>query len=269
MDLLATPVRQARRIFGREAGAAAEPDTDFWALRDVSFTVEHGEVVGVIGHNGAGKSTILKVLSRITEPTSGYVDICGRVSSLLEVGTGFHPELTGRENVFLNGASSGLKRKEIAQRFESIVEFAEIAQFIDTPVKHYSSGMYVRLAFSVAAHLQPEILLVDEILAVGDPAFQNKCLGRMDSISKQGRTILLVSHNMNAIRRLCATCLLLSRGRLVGHGRTSDVVEQVLGLALLNGCRRGVGSSVHGLKRGHGQGPGTCDPVHEPELGDC
>ncbi|MGA9347278.1 MAG: ABC transporter ATP-binding protein [Anaerolineae bacterium] len=185
-----------------------------WALRDVSFEVQQGEVLGIIGRNGAGKSTLLKILSRVTAPTSGQVKIKGRVASLLEVGTGFHPELTGRENIYLNGAILGMKKAEIERKFDEIVAFAEIEKFIDTPVKRYSSGMYVRLAFAVAAHLEPEILLVDEVLAVGDAAFQKKCLGKMEEVGRQGRTVLFVSHNMSAITRLCPQSIWLENGRI-------------------------------------------------------
>ena len=188
----------------------------FWALKDVSFEVKPGEVVGIIGRNGAGKSTLLKILSRITEPTEGYADISGRIASLLEVGTGFHPELSGRENIFLNGSILGMKRVEIRRKFDEMVTFAEIEKFIDTPVKHYSSGMYVRLAFAVAAHLDPEILLIDEVLAVGDAAFQKKCLGKMEDVAKEGRTVLFVSHNMAAVENLCGRGILLADGK-VGH----------------------------------------------------
>ncbi|MDF5722699.1 MAG: ABC transporter ATP-binding protein [Rhizonema sp. PD37] len=192
------------------------PLEEFWALNDVSFEIKQGDCVGVIGHNGAGKSTLLKVLSRITEPTSGSIRIKGRVASLLEVGTGFHPELTGRENIFLNGAILGMSKVEIGLKFDEIVAFAEIEKFLDTPVKRYSSGMYVRLAFAVAAHLEPEILIVDEVLAVGDSRFQKKCLGKMEQVSTQeGRTILFVSHNMGAIRNLCRRAILLERGKLI------------------------------------------------------
>lgn len=187
---------------------------NFWALKDISFKVMPGEVVGIIGRNGAGKSTLLKILSRITPPTKGEITLRGRVASLLEVGTGFHPELTGRENIYLNGAILGMKRAEINSKFDEIVEFAEISKFLDTPVKHYSSGMYMRLAFSIAAHLEPEILLVDEVLAVGDAQFQKKCLGKMKEVSKQGRTVLFVSHNMNAIEQLCGRCLFIEKGNL-------------------------------------------------------
>lgn len=197
----------------------------FLALDDVSFEIKQGDVVGVIGRNGAGKSTLLKVISRITAPSRGYIGLKGRVASLLEVGTGFHPELTGRENVYLNGAILGMSRREVASKFEQIVEFAEIGQFIDTPVKRYSSGMYVRLAFSVAAHLEPEILLVDEVLAVGDINFQKKCLGRMAEVGKAGRTILFVSHNLTAVASLCPTSILLSDGQVAASGKTSDVIR--------------------------------------------
>jgi ABC-type polysaccharide/polyol phosphate transport system ATPase subunit len=228
MDLFLSPVRRAGKLLRGQASGAAELDEQFWALKDVSFEIKHGDVVGIIGHNGAGKSTLLKILSRITEPTRGYADVYGRVSSLLEVGTGFHPELTGRENIYLNGAILGMRKAEIQRKFDAIVDFAEIERFIDTPVKHYSSGMYVRLAFSVAAHLEPEILLVDEVLAVGDVAFQKKCLGKMDSVSKQGRTILFVSHNMNALQRLCPKSILLGHGQVTAQGDTADMIEQYL-----------------------------------------
>jgi lipopolysaccharide transport system ATP-binding protein len=199
-----------------------------WALKDVSFEVERGEVVGIIGRNGAGKTTLLKILSRITEPTQGYAEIHGRVGSLLEVGTGFHHELTGRENVYLNGAILGMKRVEIGRKFDEIVAFAEVEKFIDTPVKHYSSGMGVRLAFAVAAHLEPEILLVDEVLAVGDIAFQKKCLGKMSDVAKEGRTVLFVSHNMAAVLNLCDTGILLENGSISYAGKAPDVVHQYL-----------------------------------------
>jgi homopolymeric O-antigen transport system ATP-binding protein len=203
-----------------------KPNLDFiWALKDLSFEIKRGEVVGIIGRNGAGKSTLLKILSRITEPTEGRAEIHGRVGSLLEVGTGFHPELTGRENIYLNGSILGMKKTEIEQKFDEIVAFAEVEKFIDTPVKHYSSGMYVRLAFAVAAHLEPEILLVDEVLSVGDLAFQKKCLGRMGDVAKGGRTVIFVSHQMNQIRRLCDKCVLVDAGRLKNFGDTAEVVS--------------------------------------------
>ena len=203
-----------------------------WALRDVSFTVAPGEVVGIIGRNGAGKSTLLKILSRITKPTEGFVEFRGRLASLLEVGTGFHPELTGRDNIFLNGAILGMRRTEIQRKLDDIVEFSGVRAFIDTPVKRYSSGMYVRLAFAVAAHLEPEILVVDEVLAVGDAAFQRQCLGKMQEVSRTGRTILFVSHNMQAVTRLCPRALLLSEGRVVDDGPAERVVARYLGSEL-------------------------------------
>src|SRR5918992_2716515 len=199
-----------------------------WALRDISFTVYPGDVIGIVGKNGAGKSTLLKILARITEPTTGRAELYGRAGSLLEVGTGFHPELTGRENIFLNGAILGMTRPEIQRKFDEIVAFAELEKFLDTPVKRYSSGMYMRLAFSVAAHLDPEILVVDEVLAVGDAAFQKKCLGRMRDISTEGRTVLFVSHNMAAIRSLCDRGILLSNGTKVFEGPAGECVDRYL-----------------------------------------
>ena len=201
---------------------------DFWALKDVSFEVKQGDRIGIIGRNGAGKSTLLKILSRITEPTTGSIRIKGRVASLLEVGTGFHPELTGRENIFLNGAILGMGRAEIKKKFDEIVDFAEIEKFLDTPVKRYSSGMYVRLAFAVAAHLEPEILIVDEVLAVGDAQFQKKCLGKMEDVGKEGRTVLFVSHNMQAIRQLCDRVILLRAGKIIADTNPSAAIEQYL-----------------------------------------
>ena len=202
---------------------------DFWAVRDVSVEIQRGEMVGIIGRNGAGKSTFLKLLSRITEPTSGKISLRGRVASLLEVGTGFHPELTGRENIFLNGAILGMSRVEIKNKFDEIVAFAEIDKFLDTPVKRYSSGMYVRLAFAVAAHLEPEILIVDEVLAVGDAEFQKKCLGKMEDVSaKEGRTVILVSHQMPAIQNLCTKCIMMDKGRLIMQGATDDIVNSYM-----------------------------------------
>ncbi len=197
----------------------------FWALKDVSFDIHKGDVVGIIGRNGAGKSTLLKILSRITEPTSGQIDLYGRVGSLLEVGTGFHPELTGRENIYLNGAILGMTKREIAKHFDAIIDFSGVEQFLDTPVKRYSSGMYVRLAFAVAAHLEPEILIVDEVLAVGDAEFQKKCLGKMQDVAAHGRTILFVSHNMNAILGLCTSAIYMNNGQVVKQGNIDDVVQ--------------------------------------------
>lgn len=201
---------------------------DLWALNDISFEVKQGEVLGIIGKNGAGKSTLLKILSRITAPTSGRVRVKGRIASLLEVGTGFHPELTGRENTYLNGAILGMSQGEIDRKFDEIVDFSGVEKFIDTPVKRYSSGMYVRLAFAVAAHLEPEILLVDEVLAVGDVEFQKKCLGKLGDVAGEGRTVLFVSHNMTAVLSLCPNAYLLNRGRVVYHGETSDVISLYL-----------------------------------------
>ncbi|HEY4302461.1 MAG TPA: ABC transporter ATP-binding protein [Candidatus Didemnitutus sp.] len=228
-DRLIGFARHARgRLRGQRDPAAEE---EFWALRDVSFDLNRGDVVGVIGRNGAGKSTLLKLISRITEPTTGEIRLRGRVASLLEVGTGFHPELTGRENIFLNGAILGMARAEIRAKFDEIVAFAEVKRFLDMQVKHYSSGMYVRLAFAVAAHLEPEILIVDEVLAVGDAAFQKKCLGKMNAVARDsGRTVLLVSHNMNAIMELCPTALLLRDGHLDSFGATETVVPKYLSL---------------------------------------
>src|SRR6267378_7987506 len=213
---LCSPIASLRR----------KKEETFWALQDVSLQVKEGEVLGLIGRNGAGKTTLLKILSRITRPTTGWAEIHGRVGSLLEVGTGFHPELTGRENTFLSGAILGMGKAEIAHKFDEIVAFAELEKFIDTPVKHYSSGMYVRLAFAVAAHLEPEILLVDEVLAVGDIAFQKKCLGKMGDVAQEGRTVLFVSHNMAAIQNLCGRCFLLDEGSLIAAGGTSHVLAE-------------------------------------------
>jgi len=201
---------------------------EFWALRDVSFDIRQGDRVGIIGANGAGKSTILKILSRITEPTSGKVSIRGRISSLLEVGTGFHPELSGRENIYLNGAILGMSKAEIKKKFDEIVSFADVEKFLDTPVKRYSSGMYIRLAFAVAAHLEPEILIVDEVLAVGDAQFQKKCLGKMENIGNEGRTVLFVSHNITAIKTLCSTGIYLCKGQVAFNGPVEDAVDQYL-----------------------------------------
>jgi lipopolysaccharide transport system ATP-binding protein len=215
-------------IFRRGSGPDASRE-EFWALKDVSFEIKQGEAVGIIGRNGAGKSTLLKILSRITKPTKGRIEIEGRVASLLEVGTGFHPELTGRENIFLNGAILGMHRAEIKKKFDEIVAFAEVEKFLDTPVKHYSSGMYMRLAFAVAAHLEPEILIVDEVLAVGDAQFQKKCLGKMQDVStKEGRTVIFVSHNMQAVVQLCSSAILLSKGHIAQEGKIEKVIEHYL-----------------------------------------
>ncbi|MFZ5917480.1 MAG: ABC transporter ATP-binding protein [Chloroflexota bacterium] len=227
-DAFVAPIRRAGKLLRGQASGAAELDETIWALQDVSFQVKRGEVLGLIGHNGAGKSTLLKILTRITEPTTGFAEIRGRVGSLLEVGTGFHLELTGRENIYLNGAILGMKRIEIDRKFDEIVSFAGVERFIDTPVKHYSSGMRLRLGFSVAAHLEPEILLVDEVLAVGDARFQKKCINKMQDVGQQGRTIVFVSHSMPAITRLCERVILLDEGRIQQDGPANDVVSAYL-----------------------------------------
>jgi lipopolysaccharide transport system ATP-binding protein len=219
--LLTEQLAEGIRSFGRRRSRREE----FWALREIGFEVERGETFGIIGHNGAGKSTLLKILSRVTPPTEGQVQLNGRVGALLEVGTGFHQELTGRDNVYLNGAILGMSRADIERKFDEIVEFAEVGRFIDTPVKRYSSGMQLRLAFSVAAHLEPEILVIDEVLSVGDLAFQEKCLGRMETVAGEGRTVLFVSHNLTAVSTLCPRAMLLQSGAKVAEGRTDDVVE--------------------------------------------
>jgi lipopolysaccharide transport system ATP-binding protein len=225
---MGAPLRNLSRLRSAASGRDGEGPDLIWALRDLSFEVREGEVVGIIGRNGAGKSTLLKVLSRITQPTSGFADIYGRVGLLLEVGTGFHQELTGRDNIYLSGSILGMDRGFIDRRFDEIVEFAGIGPFLDTPVKRYSSGMYLRLAFGVAAHLEPEVLIVDEVLAVGDAEFQKKCLGRMSMAAREGRTVLFVSHDMNAIRRLCSRTLVLHGGRLLMEGPTGDMVQRYL-----------------------------------------
>ena len=225
MDLARKPVRALRRN--------GNNTSTIWAVKDLDFDIAPGEIVGIIGRNGAGKSTLLKILSRIVEPTLGRAELYGRVASLLEVGTGFHPELTGRENIFLNGSILGMARKEIESKFDEIVAFSEVEKFIDTPVKRYSSGMYVRLAFAVAAHLQPEILIIDEVLAVGDYMFQQKCLNKMQDVSTGGRTVLFVSHNLGAISRLCQRCLVLDQGRIVASGLTASAVQTYMTSGLM------------------------------------
>src|SRR4051812_21611944 len=227
-QVLSEALAERVRSVGRTKPPARE---EFWALQDVDFEVSRGETFGIIGHNGAGKSTLLKILARITPPTTGEVRLRGRVGALLEVGTGFHAELTGRENIYLNGAVLGMRRNEIDRKFDEIVEFAEVERFIDTPVKRYSSGMYLRLAFSVAAHLEPEVLIVDEVLSVGDLAFQRKCLGRMEDVAAEGRTVLFVSHNLAAVGNLCPRAMLLSHGRKITEGPTKDVIDRYVGLA--------------------------------------
>jgi lipopolysaccharide transport system ATP-binding protein len=241
-EAVQAPFRRLSSIVRGQSSAVS--NETIWALKDVSFEVKRGEVVGIIGRNGAGKTTLLKVLSRITEPTEGQAIIRGRVGSLLEVGTGFHPELTGRENIYLNGAILGMKKGEIERKFDEIVAFAEIEKFIDTPVKHYSSGMYVRLAFAVAAHLEPEILLVDEVLAVGDAAFQKKCLGKMDDVAKQGRTVMFVSHNMSAVNNLCESAVVLEQGRILYEGPSGDAIRYYLQDLSNNGKEHAVSDQI-------------------------
>jgi lipopolysaccharide transport system ATP-binding protein len=227
-DMFTAPFRRAGKLLRGQAASAAELDESIWAIQDVSFQIKSGEVVGIIGRNGAGKSTLLKILAGITDPTEGHADIYGRVGSLLEVGTGFHAELTGRENIYLNGAILGMRKAEIERKLDEIVAFAEVDKFIDTPVKHYSSGMTVRLAFSVAAHLEPEILLVDEVLAVGDLAFQRKCLGKMDDVAHGGRTVVFVSHNMGLLQTLCKRGIFLHQGGVFTDGTITEAVDTYL-----------------------------------------
>src|SRR5436190_10565303 len=226
-EVLVRSLQSPLRVFNRGQQNPFREER-FWALRDISFDVNPGDVIGIIGRNGAGKSTLLKIMSRITDPTEGHIKVRGRLASLLEVGTGFHPELTGRENIFLNGAILGMRKTEIVYKFDEIVSFSEIERFLDTPVKHYSSGMYVRLAFAVAAHLNPDILVVDEVLAVGDLAFQKKCLGKMSEVSREGRTVLFVSHNMPTVESLCKRGIVLSQGKMVFSGSAKDAVQYYL-----------------------------------------
>src|SRR5512142_155389 len=229
VDSLSAPIRFAKSLTGKSNNGSSPRNNNFiWALKDVSFDLDEGRVLGIVGRNGAGKSTLLKILSRVTEPTEGTVTVRGRVGSLLEVGTGFHPELTGRENIYMNGAVLGMRRSEIERKFDEIVAFSEVEQFIDTPVKRYSSGMYLRLAFAVAAHLEPEILVVDEVLAVGDAEFQKKCLGKMGDVAQQGRTVLFVSHNMSAILRLTQEAIVLKKGQLIKRAPTQEAVDYYL-----------------------------------------
>ena len=231
VSTIQNPLASRRKALSKIQNSSRE---EFWAVKDVSFEIKQGDRVGIIGRNGAGKSTLLKLLSRIVEPTHGQIEITGRVASLLEVGTGFHPELTGRENIYLNGAILGMGREEIKRKFDEIVAFAEVEKFLDTPVKRYSSGMYVRLAFAVAAHLEPEILIVDEVLAVGDAQFQKKCLGKMEDVGKEGRTVIFVSHNVAAIRQLCSTCILLDQGRIQAIGATEQLVSNYTNSSFIN-----------------------------------
>jgi lipopolysaccharide transport system ATP-binding protein len=249
VDAVAAPARRVRSVLTGNGRTGERPDI-IWSLKEVSFEVRRGEVLGIVGRNGAGKSTLLKILSRITEPSEGRAEIVGRLGSLLEVGAGFHPELTGRDNIFLNGSILGMSKAEIERAFDAIVAFAEVDQFIDTPVKRYSSGMYVRLAFAVAAHLDAEILLVDEVLAVGDAAFQRKCLGKIGDVAKEGRTVLFVSHNMAAVQALCDQALLLESGRLVLRGPAVEVVEDYLRRTSLPGMA--TSSHLAELPRDHG-----------------
>jgi len=231
-DLLVSGIQRIRNVVRRKGDGRYDSPSHIWALKDVSFEVRQGQVLGIVGRNGAGKSTLLKILSRVTHPTKGYGEIHGRVGSLLEVGTGFHPELSGRENIFLNGAILGMRREEINRKFDEIVAFSEVGKFIDTPVKRYSSGMYLRLAFAVAAHLEPEILVVDEVLAVGDAEFQRKCLGKMNDVAQEGRTVLFVSHNMSAILRLTQETIVLDAGQIVMRGPTPEAVDHYLNMGL-------------------------------------
>jgi lipopolysaccharide transport system ATP-binding protein len=261
-DAVAAPFRRLRSAAQHSSnGNGSQNKPTIWALKDVSFEIKRGEVVGIIGRNGAGKSTLLKILSRITEPTRGSVDVWGRVGSLLEVGTGFHPELTGRDNIFLNGAILGMKKTEIARKFDEIVAFAEVEKFIDTPVKRYSSGMYVRLAFAVAAHMQPAILLVDEVLAVGDIAFQRKCLGKMGNVARQGRTVVFVSHNMAAINALCSRCVILNAGEVEFDGPTKSATERYYAESL-----RMVSSSDLSASARDGTGKARFTSIHVQPL---
>jgi len=231
-DLVTLKARRMRHLFNRDNDERSSSESHIWALKGVSFEVERGQVLGIVGRNGAGKSTLLKILSRVTDPTEGTGEIHGRVGSLLEVGTGFHPELSGRENIYLNGAILGMRREEIERKFDEIVEFSEVGKFIDTPVKRFSSGMYLRLAFAVAAHLEPEILVVDEVLAVGDAEFQRKCLGKMNDVAQEGRTVLFVSHNMSAILRLTQETIVLDQGQIVMRGPTPEAVDYYLNMGL-------------------------------------
>lgn len=253
-DAAVAPIRRLHSFFCGQPSTNVTHNDTIWALQDVSLTIQRGEVVGIIGSNGAGKSTLLKILSRITEPTHGFAKMRGRVSSLLEVGTGFHPELTGRENVYLNAAILGMKHTEIDRKFDEIVAFAEIEKFIDTPVKHYSSGMYLRLAFAVAAHLEPDILLVDEVLAVGDAAFQKKCLGKMQDVARQGRTILFVSHNMAALEHLCQKAIVLHEGKLLLSTGSKEAIDFYLHMTSRE--REASNSHIVDLSHAAGRPPG-------------
>jgi len=247
-DQLGDVVRAPLRLLKRGSTNLSQGQEEIWALCDVAFEVEPGEVIGVIGRNGAGKTTLLKLLSRVTEPSAGWAEICGSVGSLLEVGTGFHPELTGRENIYLNGAILGMSRREIGRKFDDIVTFAEVAEFLETPLKHYSSGMQTRLAFAVAAHFEPDILLVDEVLAVGDLSFQKKCLGKMDDVARDGRTVIFVSHQMNQIRRLCTRVIWIDGGRLRMDGPAAEVVSSYESAMSRGDTGEGAGKRASGTK---------------------
>jgi len=261
-EFLGRKIREPLRML---AHSSREESADtFWALRDISFDVKEGEVLGIIGRNGAGKSTLLKILSRITDPTEGYIHLRGRVASLLEVGTGFHSELTGRENIFLNGAILGMRRAEIIEKFDEIVAFSEVGKFLDTPVKHYSSGMYVRLAFAVASNLNPEILVVDEVLAVGDVAFQKKCLGKMTEVSRSGRTVLFVSHNMATVEKLCQHGVVLDQGKMVFSGTSKDSVQHYL--SSVSGCSQGQDDNYVDLTNASGRKRGSRELLRRLEF---
>ena len=253
-----TMVHAARRVTGRERD---EPAREIWALKDVTFEVPEGQVLGLIGRNGAGKSTLLKILTRIVTPTSGGAEIRGRVGSLLEVGTGFNQELTGRENIYLNGAILGMRRREIEQRFDAIVDFSGVDRFVDTPVKRYSSGMYVRLAFAVAAHLEPEILFVDEVLSVGDAEFQRRCLGRMEELASTGRTVLFVSHTLSAVAQLCDRAIWIDGGQIVGDGPAADAGTCSTRRRTCRGCRNSASLSRSARTWWHCPGPGPTLPI--------
>jgi ABC-type polysaccharide/polyol phosphate transport system ATPase subunit len=273
-DQLAGILRAPARLVKCGSNGVSGQRREVWALRDVSFQVRTGEVIGIIGRNGAGKTTLLKILSRVTQPSAGWAEIYGSVGSLLEVGTGFHPELTGRENIYLNGAILGMGRREIRRKFDEIVAFAEVAEFLETPIKHYSSGMQARLAFAVAAHFEPQILLVDEVLAVGDLAFQKKCLGKMDEVAREGRTIIFVSHQMNQVRRLCGRVIWIEAGRLRMDGATAQVVssyETAMSRGDISG-REGTkesGAQTRFLKWQLDHAEATANPYHLDSLGEA
>jgi len=268
-NAISAPFRNLLKRGTETKTAISEGEDYIWALKDISFNIKQGEVVGIIGRNGAGKTTLLRILTRITEPTEGSAEIFGRVGSLLEIGSGFHPELTGRENIYLNGAVLGMRKKEIERKFAEIVDFSGVEKFIDTPLKRYSSGMQVRLAFSVAAHLEPEILLVDEVLAVGDMAFQRKCLGKMDDVSRQGRTVLFVSHNMQAIRALCPRSILLKDGHIIDDGPTNDTILGYYNDLRLLTVDENTAVSNEKNRRGSGAARFTQISIQDSDGNDC